>query len=90
MRNIVAYCVFKNSINDNFTSSRLLRLLVLLQSIGIYGAPSAIRTRDPCLRRAVLYPAELWALKGTHHRQKQRIGKAQTARLLVLYSLLIL
>ena len=28
----------------------------------ITGAPSAIRTHDPCLRRAVLYPAELWAL----------------------------
>ncbi len=25
------------------------------------GAPSRIRTCDPCLRRAVLYPAELWA-----------------------------
>ena len=26
-----------------------------------YGAPGAIRTRDPRLRRAVLYPAELRA-----------------------------
>ena len=24
------------------------------------GTPSAIRTRDLCLRRAALYPAELW------------------------------
>lgn len=27
----------------------------------VIGAPSGIRTHDPCLRRAVLYPAELWA-----------------------------
>ena len=27
----------------------------------IYGAPGEIRTHDPCLRRAVLYPAELRA-----------------------------
>ncbi len=26
-----------------------------------YGAPERIRTSDPCLRRAVLYPAELRA-----------------------------
>lgn len=25
----------------------------------VYGGPDAIRTHDPCLRRAVLYPAEL-------------------------------
>ena len=29
---------------------------------GRFGAPGAIRTHDPCLRRAVLYPAELRAL----------------------------
>lgn len=28
---------------------------------GIIGAPNTIRTCDPRLRRAVLYPAELWA-----------------------------
>ena len=27
----------------------------------VNGAPGAIRTRDPCLRRAILYPAELRA-----------------------------
>ena len=27
------------------------------------GAPERIRTSDPCLRRAVLYPAELRALR---------------------------
>jgi hypothetical protein len=29
-----------------------------------HGAPGAIRTHDPCLRRAVLYPAELRARSG--------------------------
>jgi hypothetical protein len=28
--------------------------------IGLSGAPSTIRTCDLCLRRATLYPAELW------------------------------
>ena len=28
----------------------------------LFGAPDRIRTCDPCLRRAVLYPAELRAL----------------------------
>ena len=27
--------------------------------VSIHGAPGGIRTHDPCLRRAVLYPAEL-------------------------------
>jgi hypothetical protein len=27
----------------------------------VFGAPNTIRTCDPRLRRAVLYPAELWA-----------------------------
>ena len=35
--------------------------LVILQSL-MNGAPNTIRTCDPRLRRAVLYPAELWAL----------------------------
>ena len=30
---------------------------------GWIGAPNTIRTCDPRLRRAVLYPAELWALR---------------------------
>ena len=31
------------------------------QAIEFFGAPDTIRTCDPCLRRAVLYPAELRA-----------------------------
>ncbi len=31
-----------------------------------FGAPNTIRTCDPRLRRAVLYPAELWAQMGLH------------------------
>ena len=31
----------------------------LLDFVGDFGAPDRIRTCDPCLRRAVLYPAEL-------------------------------
>ncbi len=31
-----------------------------------YGAPGGIRTHDPCLRRAVLYPAELLVRRGRH------------------------
>lgn len=30
----------------------------------LYGAPGGIRTHDPCLRRAVLYPAELLVQRG--------------------------
>ena len=30
------------------------------------GAPDGIRTHDPCLRRAVLYPAELLVQRGRH------------------------
>ena len=30
----------------------------------VFGAPETIRTSDPCLRRAVLYPAELRAREG--------------------------
>ncbi len=32
----------------------------------LYGAPGGIRTHDPCLRRAVLYPAELLVRRGRH------------------------
>lgn len=38
---------------------QLLAFAVLCQS----GAPNTIRTCDPRLRRAVLYPSELWARK---------------------------
>jgi hypothetical protein len=31
------------------------------------GAPGGIRTHDPCLRRAVLYPAELLVQRGRHN-----------------------
>lgn len=31
------------------------------------GAPDGIRTHDPCLRRAVLYPAELLVQRGRHN-----------------------
>ena len=31
----------------------------VLTSYGAYGALGEIRTHDPCLRRAILYPAEL-------------------------------
>ena len=34
-------------------------------AVSISGAPGRIRTCDPCLRRAVLYPAELRARCGT-------------------------
>ena len=33
----------------------------------VYGAPGGIRTHDPCLRRAVLYPAELLVQRGRNH-----------------------
>ena len=33
----------------------------IVQAVDLFGPPGAIRTHDPCLRRAVLYPAELRA-----------------------------
>lgn len=35
-------------------------------SLEFIGAPAAIRTRDLCLRRAALYPAELRVRNGGH------------------------
>src|SRR5690606_22120258 len=42
------------------------------------GAPETIRTSDPCLRRAVLYPAELQALgvEGTRREGRKDIPEA--------------
>ena len=37
------------------------------QAVKGAGAPGGIRTHDPCLRRAVLYPAELLVRRGRHH-----------------------
>lgn len=36
------------------------------QAVTEIGAPGGIRTHDPCLRRAVLYPAELLVQRGRH------------------------
>ena len=37
------------------------RNLLKIKTLNVTGAPNTIRTCDPRLRRAVLYPAELWA-----------------------------
>lgn len=37
-------------------------IIANFQQFLMTGAPNTIRTCDPRLRRAVLYPAELWAL----------------------------
>jgi hypothetical protein len=47
-----------------------LEVFIYLKS----GAPGGIRTHDPCLRRAVLYPAELQA----HFDAALMIGKKQS------------
>ena len=43
---------------QNKTRTMRVKYLILLR---IFGAPETIRTSDPCLRRAVLYPTELRA-----------------------------
>ena len=48
------------SFGDLNTIVRRVRAIVLFIKHK-FGAPGAIRTHDPCLRRAVLYPAELRA-----------------------------
>ena len=37
---------------------------IAIHAIDSIGAPSRIRTYDLCLRRAALYPAELWVQAG--------------------------
>ena len=37
------------------------------QAVTEIGAPGGIRTHDPCLRRAVLYPAELLVQRATSY-----------------------
>ena len=49
----------KTSLGSNRLTGECVSLGFYLQKIG---APDWIRTSDPCLRRAVLYPAELRAL----------------------------
>src|SRR3546814_14290027 len=44
---------------ENRCSKRGVYRSELLDFIGNFGASDRIRTCDPCLRRAVLYPAEL-------------------------------
>ena len=44
---------------DPFAQKRALRLKCSVS--WVFGAPETIRTSDPCLRRAVLYPTELRA-----------------------------
>ena len=47
-------------------TERAMRVLPNSLNIKDFGAPETIRTSDPCLRRAVLYPTELQALRARH------------------------
>ena len=56
----ILICLNLTFLNITLTS-KYGRVVISLHGIDLIGAPDRIRTCDPCLRRAVLYPAELRA-----------------------------